>query len=251
MARPEEAYVLPEARQALIGLKGLIDMVAVVSGRSVADARAMVGIDGLIYVGNHGLELWGSNGPELVPEVRPWVPRLAAVLDEVARRLEADTITGVIIENKGATASLHYRLAPDPDAVRRRLLEILAQCAVTSGLRLEEGRRVINLLPPLMVTKGSAVSWLVREHALKRLVYLGDDVTDAHAFKALGVLRQTSHLETLGIGVIGPETPPEVRQLADVAVPSVSAVATLLLRVLDGLKASATMQSRVPTVGST
>jgi trehalose 6-phosphate phosphatase len=251
MARPEEAYVLPEARQALIGLKGLIDMVAVVSGRTVADARAMVGIDGLIYVGNHGLELLGSNGPELVPEVRPWVPRLAAVLGEVARRLEADAITGVIIENKGATASLHYRLAPDPDAVRRRLLEILAQSAVTSGLRLEEGRRVINLLPPLMVTKGSAVSWLVREHALKRLVYLGDDVTDAHAFKALGVLRQTSHLETLGIGVIGPETPPEVRQLADVAVPSVSAVATLLLRVLDGLKASATMQSRVPTVGST
>jgi trehalose 6-phosphate phosphatase len=251
MARPEEAIVLPEAREALMGLKDALAMVAVVTGRGVADARAMVGVDGLIYVGNHGLEVWGTNGPELVPEARPWVPRLAAVLDEVARLVEAKSFTGVIIENKGATASLHYRLAPDPDATRRGLLEILARCAITSGLRLEEGRRVINLLPPLMVSKGSAVTWLAREHNLQRLVYLGDDVTDAHAFRALGVLRHASHLETLGIGVIGPETPPEIRQLADAAVPSVTAAAALLSGVLEGLKSSATMESRAPTVGST
>src|SRR5207245_6613486 len=107
MARPEEAIVLPEAREALIGLKDLLAMVAVMTGRGVADARAMVGVDGLIYVGNHGLEGWGSNGPELVPEVRPWVPRLAAVLDEVARLVEAKGLTGGIIQNKGPTANLH------------------------------------------------------------------------------------------------------------------------------------------------
>jgi trehalose 6-phosphate phosphatase len=146
---------------------------------------------------------------------------------------------------------LHYRLAPDPEATRRKLLEILAHCAVTSGLRVEEGRRVINLLPPLMVSKGSAVTWLVRRHALQRLVFLGDDVTDAHAFRALGMLRQTNQVQGLGIGVIGPETPSEVRQLADAAVPSVTAVARLLWQVLDGLRSSATMESRAPTVGST
>jgi trehalose 6-phosphate phosphatase len=251
VVRPEEAFVLPEAREALAGLKGLLDVVAVVSGRGVADARAMVGVDGLIYVGNHGLEVWGADGPELVPEARPWVPRVAAVLDGVARRIDSIGLSGVIIEDKGATASLHYRLAPDPDAARRMLLEILVQSAVTSGLRVEEGRRVINLLPPLTVTKGSAVTWLVREHGLDRLVYLGDDVTDAHAFKALDVLRETRHLDALGIGVVGPETPPIIRQLADAAVPSVMAVAALLVRVLDGLKPSATMESRAPTVGST
>jgi trehalose 6-phosphate phosphatase len=173
------------------------------------------------------------------------------VLQDVARRIEMDGLSGVIVEDKGATATLHYRLAPDPDAARRVLLEVVAQCAVTSGLRVEEGRRVINLLPPLTVTKGSAVTWLVHEHGLERLVYLGDDVTDAHAFKALDVLRQTSKIEALSIGVVGSETPSVVKQLADAEVPSVTAVATLLARVLDGLKPSATMESRVPSVGST
>jgi trehalose 6-phosphate phosphatase len=261
VARPEEARVLPRAREALLGLRDLLSLVAVVSGRSVADARNMVGVDGLVYVGNHGLEVWGRNGPETVPEARPWVPRLAAVLGEVTVRLKDSRVEiasegaerGVLIENKGATASLHYRLAPDREQARRTLLEILARAAVTSGLRIEEGRMVINLLPPLMVTKGSAVSWLVREHRIDRLVYLGDDITDAHAFKALAVLRQTEGIHTLGIGVVGPETPPSVRQLADAAVPSVEAVGDLLHGVLEGLKSargsSATMDSRAPGVG--
>jgi trehalose 6-phosphate phosphatase len=271
--RPEDAYVLPAAREALLGLRDLLVLVAVVSGRSVSDARQMVNVEGLTYVGNHGLEIWSSQGAQLVPEARPWVPRIAAVLGEVARRLEADTdtasaesasderetsvdpargkLTGIRIENKGASASLHYRLAPDATRARRELLTILARYAVTSGLRVEEGRMVINLLPPLTVTKGSAVTWLVREHALQSVVYLGDDTTDAHAFKALGVLRQSDRIQTLGVGVLGPDSPPSVRQLADVTLSSVNAVADVLSGVLDGLRSSATMEPRAPTVGST
>ena len=237
--RPEEAVVLPAARQALSRLERLLEAVAVVSGRPVAEARAMVDLDGLTYVGNHGLEIWSERGAELVPEARPWVPRLAAVLDDVQGRY---TMPGVLVENKGATASLHYRMAPDPDRARRDLLEILAKCAVTSGLRVEEGRMVINLLPPLMVTKGSAVTWLVRQHRLDRLVYLGDDVTDAHAFRALGVLRQNGQVRTLRIGVLAPETPPSVRQLADACVSSVPQVAELLCRTADGIETGGTMK---------
>ena len=264
MARPEEAFVLPGAREALIGLRQRLPVVAVVSGRSVLDARKMVDVDGLIYVGNHGLEIWGHAGPETVPEARPWVSRLSAVLEDVHKGLQARGVaianqpgsaeTGVLIENKGATASLHYRVATDPDAARSTLLEILARCALTSGVRIEEGRMVINLLPPLMVTKGSAVTWLVREHRLDRLVYLGDDITDAHAFKALAILRQTPGVQTLGIGVVGAETPPSVRQLADATVNSVEAVAELLCGVLQGLEAASgtsdTMLSRAPIAGS-
>src|SRR6185503_4316847 len=130
----------------LAGLHGILALVAVVSGRTAADARAMVGIPGLIYVGNHGLEIWSERGAEIVPEARPWVPRLAAVLEDVTRQLRHSD--GILVENKGATASLHYRLAPDPEQARRDLLELLARCALTSGLRIEEGRMVINLLPP-------------------------------------------------------------------------------------------------------
>ena len=238
--RPEQAIVLPGAREALARLANRLALVAVVSGRTVADARKLVGVDGLTYVGNHGLEILSERGPELVPEARPWVPRIAAVLDDVARM---HAIPGVLIENKGATASLHYRMTPDPDQARRELLAILARRAITSGLRIEEGRMVINLLPPLTVTKGSAVSWLVREHRLERLVYLGDDITDAHAFRALAVLRQ-SGVRTLGIGVVAPETPPSVRQLADACVASVQEVAELLCRTADGLESSGRMKLR-------
>ena len=228
--RPEQAIVLPGAREALARLANRLALVAVVSGRTVADAHKLVGVDGLTYVGNHGLEILSERGPELVPEARPWVPRIAAVLDDVARM---HAIPGVLIENKGATASLHYRMTPDPDQARRELLAILARRAITSGLRIEEGRMVINLLPPLTV----------REHRLERLVYLGDDITDAHAFRALAVLRQ-SGVRTLGIGVVAPETPPSVRQLADACVVSVREVAELLCRTADGLESSGTMESR-------
>jgi trehalose 6-phosphate phosphatase len=243
VAEPELAAVLPSARAALEGLAQELDLVAVVSGRTVREARRLVGLEGLVYVGNHGLEVDG----QVVAEARPWVARLAAVLDEVARKVHEP---GVRIENKGVTGSIHYRLAAEPERAHQQLLEVLAQCALTSGLRLEEGRMVLNLLPPLRVSKGSAVRWLAGEHGLKRLVYLGDDVTDAHAFEALRAMRAGGDAETLAIGVVGPETPPSVRQLADEAVPSVPAVAELLGRVLEGLRASDTIQAGAPRVRS-
>jgi trehalose 6-phosphate phosphatase len=250
VARPEEAMVLPLARQALEGMKRRLQLVAVVTGRSVDDARKMVGIDDIVYVGNHGLEVFANGHAETIAEAKPWVPRLAAVLDEVLAGLDPSIKAGVIVENKGASASLHYRLTPDPDQARTKLLEILARCASTSGIRVEEGRRVLNLLPPLMVSKGSAVTRMAREHHLERMVYVGDDITDAHAFRALAVLRQAGQVDTLSIGVVGPETAPSVRQLADVCVPSVTAVADLFDSVLAGLEASDRMNSRAPSVGS-
>jgi len=255
VARPEDAFVLPKARQALIGLRRRLAVLGIVTGRSVDDARSLVKLDGLTYIGNHGLEVWRDGHAETLPEALPWVPVVARVLDEVAAKLDPGLKVGVIFEDKGATASLHYRLAPDPAQVRRQLLEILAGCAST-GLQVEEGRRVINLLPPLHINKGSAVTWIVREHGLGGIVYLGDDITDAHAFRALNSLREAGGMRTLSVGVVGPETPAIVRHSADVRVPSVDAVADLLGAVLDGLdgldglEASDTMNTRAPSVGS-
>jgi len=250
VARPEEARVVPAARTALEGLVHHLKLVAVVTGRSVDDARSMVAIDGLTYVGNHGMEIFQHGRAEIVPEARPWVAPLAALLQDVLAALAPTERTGLIVENKRVTASLHYRLAPDPDRTRQRLLEILAGTTAASGIRVEEGRRVINLLPPLMISKGSALSRIVRDHALDRVAYLGDDVTDAHAFRAMHSLRQSGEATTLSIGVVGSETPPIVRQLADAAVPSATAVAALLCKLLEGLEASDTMRRRAPSIGS-
>jgi trehalose 6-phosphate phosphatase len=242
--RPEEAAVDPLARSSLEQLRGVVPLVAVVSGRRAEDARRMVGIDGLTYVGNHGLEVWTTDHAEVVAEARPWVPRLAAALAAVEQRVARP---GILAENKGVTGSLHYRTADDPDAARAELLEALATAVPISGLRVEEGRRVLNLLPPLTVTKGSAVRALAREHQLEAIVYLGDDLTDAHAFSELARLRERGQATTLSIGVVGPETPPRVRQLADASVPSVACVASLLCTVATRLtSASGTMAEGPP-----
>ncbi|MBV9580157.1 MAG: trehalose-phosphatase, partial [Chloroflexi bacterium] len=90
VARPEEAMVLPRAREALIGLSQRLRVVAVVTGRSVDDARHMVDVDGLTYIGNHGLESLSHGRPETLPEAQPWVPRLATALNAVAAHLPAN-----------------------------------------------------------------------------------------------------------------------------------------------------------------
>jgi trehalose-phosphatase len=245
-ALPEEARVLPKAVQALDALRWQLRLVGVVSGRRAADARAMVGLDGLTYVGNHGYEMLTAAGPRLVPEAAPWLPRLASALQAVRRELAHPA--GVVIEDKVATGALHYRLAPDPDQARCELLAILGRDGVRDGLRIEEGRRVINVLPPLGISKGSAVTSLAREYGLERIVYFGDDVTDTHAFTALRALRAQHLAHTLAIGVLGQDTPPSVRELADTTVPSAHAVADVLSRLSEMLETSARMVAGVPIV---
>jgi trehalose 6-phosphate phosphatase len=232
--RPEEAYVLPLAQSALRRLRDCLSVVAVVSGRTVADAQRMVGVDGLTYIGNHGLEIWMGDRPYTLPEARPWIARMATVLAALKERVAMD---GILLENKGASASIHYRLARDPEAARSAILDALAAVPGTGELRVEEGRMVVNLLPPLRVSKGSAVRWLARERRLQGVVYLGDDVTDAHAFKALAAMRAEEGRHTLSVAVLAQESPGSVRKLADAAVGSVQEAAQLLDSVANRLAA--------------
>jgi trehalose 6-phosphate phosphatase len=246
VAVPADASVLPRARQALAGLRDVLALVGVVSGRRVTDARKMVDLNGLVYVGNHGFEMLETSDAEpgraveIVTEALPWVPRLAAALDDMQRHLSQP---GILIENKGATASLHYRLAPDLVAARAEILDLARRLALPVGFQIEEGRKVLNLLPPLTISKGTALIHLARRHALQRLVYIGDDVTDAHAFKALAIMAQSGELQTLSVGVVGGETPRSVSQIADAWVASEDAAAELLWAVLNLLEPSATMQT--------
>lgn len=236
-ARPEEAHVLPEARQALGRLHGLLDLVAVVSGRPAAAVAALVGVPGLTYIGNHGLDACVDGQPTILPDAVAWVPRIERALEAVRSRVQ---VSGLLVEPKGPSGSIHYRLCQDPPTVRRRILDTLAGLPESSGLRIEDGRMVVNLLPPLHVTKGSAVHRLVRRHGLSGLVYLGDDVTDAHAFRSLSSLSEDG-LATLSIAVTAPETPHTVRRLADASVASVYEAADLLARIASALSSPRTL----------
>lgn len=239
VARPIDATVLPQARLALKELRSRLACVAIVTGRRVPDARRMVGLNGLAYIGNHGLETWGprSGTVEQSAVVAHWQPRLQRFLDCLAATIPTDR--GVTIEDKGLTASLHYRLANDPTSARAAIFAAIYACRPQTEVAIEEGRMVVNLLPPVAINKGTAVLDLAREHGLRGLVYLGDDVTDIHAFEALRTLRESAVCHTLSIAVVAPESAPAVRSAADESVPSPADAAALLAEVAHALAASA------------
>ena len=205
--RPEDARVPPETQSELRRLHGRYALVACVSGRAGDDARRVVGVPELVYVGNHGLEL--------EPESAVWGRRLL--------RFMAD-VDWPGIEDKGLTASLHYRNAKDEDAARAELEEIAAR-ARKAGFVARFGRKVLEILPPIEANKGTAVRRLLADRGLDRALYAGDDTTDLDAFHALEPLE-------LGVrvAVASPEGPQELVDAADVVLQSQADVLPLLQR---------------------
>ena len=205
VARPEDAIVPEETRAELRRLHARYALVACISGRAGETAREIVGVPELTYVGNHGLEL--------VPDADRWAERLQAFLDGV---------DWPEVENKRLTAALHYRNVRDEDAPQAAL-EVVAARARSAGFRTRFGRKVLELLPPLDVNKGTAVQRLLADHGLRRALYAGDDTTDLDAFAALDPLE-------LGVrvAVASAEGPADLRAAADVVVESPTEVFELL-----------------------
>jgi trehalose 6-phosphate phosphatase len=204
--RPEDARVPDETRRELERLHKRYGLVACISGRAGPDARRIVGVDSLTYVGNHGLEL--------LPESSEWADRLHAFLAGVEWPR---------IEDKTLSATLHYRGVADEEA--RAALDLVAERARAAGFVTRYGRKVLELLPPLEADKGSAVHGLLARHGLERALYAGDDTTDLDAFRALDGLE-------LGVrvAVASAEGPPALRAAADVVVEGPAALRELLAR---------------------
>ena len=202
--RPEDARVPEATRSELRRLAGRYALVACVSGRAGADARAIVGVPALTYVGNHGLEL--------EPDAGEWTKQLGALLAGV---------DWPRVENKGLTAALHYRDMDETDA--RRELDAIAERARAAGFVARYGRKVLEIVPPLEANKGTAVRRLLDEHGVHRALYAGDDTTDLDAFSALAPL-------ALGVrvAVASAEGPPELREQADIVLGAQSGVLVLL-----------------------
>ncbi len=221
---PAAARIDPACQAVLADLQPLVPLLAAVSGCAPADAQRLVGLEALIYVGNHGLERWVAGTVTPVPEVLPFVPAVAAVLAELEQHPLPD---GVLIENKGVTASVHYRLAADPAAVAAQLQGWLEPLCAAQGLRLLPGRMIIEIRPPLDLHKGTAIRSLIEERALEAAIFLGDDVTDVDGFRMLHTLR-AGGLTSLAVGVLSAETPAAVRAHSDVTVAGVEGVADFL-----------------------
>jgi trehalose 6-phosphate phosphatase len=205
--RPKDARVPDETREELHRLAKRYVLVACISGRSSDDARRVVGVPELVYAGNHGLEL--------EPEAPRWAKRLSSFLAEV---------DWPETEDKGVTASLHYRNRRDSEAARAELEEIAAQ-AREAGFVARFGRKVLEILPPLEADKGTAVRRLLETHGSRRALYAGDDTTDLDGFRALDGLDLA-----VRVAVVSHEGPTDLHEAADLTVQSPAELLVLLRR---------------------
>ena len=202
--RPEDARVPHDTRGELRRLVHRYALVACVSGRTGADARRIVGVEGVEYAGVHGLEL--------EPEAEQWRERL----HDFARSVDWPEQN---VEDKGLTVSFHDRLLPEADDA----VAEIATRAREAGLQPLLGRKVLELRPPIEANKGTAVRRLLTDRGLRRALYAGDDTTDLDAFAALDDLEVA-----VRVAVVSAEAPPGLREAADVVVESPQAFRELL-----------------------
>jgi trehalose 6-phosphate phosphatase len=173
---------------------------------------------------------WTDAGPEAHPEAAAFVRVVARVLPQLARRLD---LPGVRLESKGPVVAVHYRQAEDLEGTRQTVLRELGRIAERTGLAVLEGRRVVELRPPRL-GKGWCVEQLVAEHPFSGIVCIGDDKTDAEAFRALAVWRESaSDRQAVTVGVANPEIPAMSSWEPDFVVGGVQAVERLLLALAD------------------
>lgn len=208
VATPQQAMVSPLCHHYLAILCRQLALVAAISGRPVVEVKDMVAIDGMVYIGNHGLERWTDGHAELLPEARDYSGVVKAALEEITPLLAA--IEGIIIQDKGITATIHYRLCPNPELAERQILAAVADSPRSKGLRVMQEKMAIDLLPPVKANKGTATSKLIQDYDLRGGVYLGDDITDIESFRAIRAAYRDSDFRGVAIGITGPEMPQEL-----------------------------------------
>lgn len=185
VAKPELAAIDMQTKRLIEDLRDLGGIqIAVVSGRQLTDVRQRTGIDGIIYAGNHGLEIETDTvcfreprAESLRLEVRRLVLRLQQLLSDA---------TGVEIEDKGVGVAVHYRQVHESlhEWVRRSVEETVCNSPVFTCV---PGKMVVDVRPAVEWNKGHAVRWLLERYSSASAlpIYIGDDTTDEDAFAAL------------------------------------------------------------------
>lgn len=183
---PELALLPPLKRNILNKLRKKF-FLCIVSGRSLSEIRKYVGIKGISYIGNHGLEICLKERRWTHPEAA----RVKPILHKTIKKIKDKTkeFQGTFVEDKGLSGSIHYRLLPPKR--RSQLREIVFEVIASSRrwLKVTEGKMVLEIRPKVEWDKGRGVlkvfEWLhLKEELL--LIYIGDDETDEDAFRALG-----------------------------------------------------------------
>lgn len=214
--RPGDVAVHPRARRILPALRERYAIVACISGRRASEARRIVGVDGITYSGNHGMETLNPDTGEMKLDlfVRGHADAAASFIGNLDRA-ELEEL-GLRVEDKGPIQALHWRGAEDESAAAARAAEI-AEAATACGLEPHWGRKVLEIRPAGGGGKGDAIAAILSRPDIEVAVYAGDDRTDIDAFRRLRELHAES--ETLRsvycVGIESPEGPPGLAEFSD------------------------------------
>jgi len=203
--------------------------VGIISGRSLVEVEALVAIEGIYYAGNHGLEI---EGPGL-KFINPAAKAAQATIKDLGRHFSAKlgSIEGVIVEDKGLSLSIHYRLVKKSEVkvVAEIFRQITSPWLRDGKIRVTSGKKVWEVRPPIDWHKGKAVKTIIKK--LRSVlqdeqwltIYLGDDTTDEDAFRVV-------HRPQGWSIFVGAENP---SSNADYFLNSTAEVATFLSRLLE------------------
>jgi trehalose 6-phosphate phosphatase len=230
--QPDDAHMPETTRRPLIDVAKRYGVVACVSGRRASDARRIVALGSIAYLGSHGSEILrpGAIAPELDRDLQAWTRRVQTfahdAFGEKLRRLR------VRLEDKEAIAAFHWRGTPDEEEALSAVEEV-AERAEQAGFVPHWGRKVLEIRPPVRIDKGAGIVGLLRETDLAAAVYVGDDATDLDAFRGLTELQELGKLDyALRVGVRSDEGPATLQEEADAMVDGTDGVRVLLTALL-------------------
>lgn len=190
---PAQAILSSETKELLKKLRDAARCkIAITSGRKLEDIKKRIGLKGLIYIGNHGLEIEGPKVSFKSPLSLHYIEILQKIKKDLAGRISS--IKGAFIEDKGLALALHYRLVDKKDIPRLKTFfrQAMITYLVKDKIHLKTAKAAFEIRPPAHWDKGKVALWLLaRQHfMLKEKInvlplYIGDDVTDEDAFRVL------------------------------------------------------------------
>jgi trehalose-phosphatase len=192
VSQPAHAMLSDSTREAVRTLAAHMP-VAILSGRDLDDVRRRVGINEIIYAGSHGFDIAGPRGlrKQVATE---FLPILDAAEKELGEKLAGTS--GTLLERKRFSIAAHYRQANE-SGVTKVERAVNQTAASYRELRIIAGKKVYDLQPDIDWNKGRAVVWLLETLGLEQPevlpLYIGDDLTDENAFRAL---------EQRGVGIV-------------------------------------------------
>lgn len=218
---PDLATIPPETKKVLERLANMPDVfVAVISGRGVQNVKDMVGIEGITYAGNHGLEIIHPDGTKFT---HPMPTALEGKVGILLQQLQEECCKdGAWVENKGVLLTFHFRNVPldKREGIVARASELISE----AGFKIGSAHCALESKPDVNWNKGRAAIYILRTafgvdwSDRIRIIYAGDDVTDEDAISALKGMAYTFRVANSNL----------THTAADKRLPSTDSVLTLL-----------------------